>query len=186
MEFGAFERLVLRVLFETQEPLTTPHLAYLAGISVQKAERYLGRMVEQGTLTPRLAADEVIEYTFAGRRQIDKERRLADREWRGLLRSAGARAGLNGEGPNLGPDLGAESDGLGGDSSADQDGEANSATAVLLSVLVPGAGHIYAGRSGAGVAWMATTLAGYACCLLPGLFLHGLCLVSAAHARQAP
>ena len=57
-------------------------------------------------------------------------------------------------------------------------------TAVLLSVLVPGAGHIYAGRSGAGVAWMATTLAGYACCLLPGLFLHGLCLVSAAHTRQ--
>ena len=53
-----------------------------------------------------------------------------------------------------------------------------------LSVLVPGAGHIYAGRSGAGVAWMATTLAGYACCLLPGLFLHGLCLVSAAHTRE--
>jgi TM2 domain-containing membrane protein YozV len=60
----------------------------------------------------------------------------------------------------------------------------SSATAVLLSVLVPGAGHIYAGRSGAGVAWMATTLAGYACCLLPGLFLHGLCLVSAAHTRE--
>jgi hypothetical protein len=31
---------------------------------------------------------------------------------------------------------------------------------------------------------MATTLAGYACCLLPGLFLHGLCLVSAAHTRE--
>jgi hypothetical protein len=187
MEFGAFERLVLRVLFETHEPLTTPHLAYLAGISVQKAERYLGRMVEQGTLTPRLGANEVIEYTFAGRREIDKERQLADREWRGLLRSAGARA----EGrPGLGADLRGEAGGVGNDEGADGDGgedtDANSATAVLLSVLVPGAGHIYAGRSGAGVAWMATTLAGYACCLLPGLFLHGLCLVSAAHARQAP
>src|SRR4029434_2014154 len=63
--------------------------------------------------------------------------------------------------------------------------ERNSATAVRLPVLVPGAGHIYAGRSGAGVAWMATTLAGYPCCLLPGLFLHGLCLVSAAHARES-
>jgi hypothetical protein len=190
MEFGAFERLVLRVLFETQEPLTTPHLAYLAGISVQKAERYLGRMVEQGTLTPRLGANEVIEYTFAGRREIDKERRLADREWRGLLRSAGAKAGVNGERrPDLGLELGGETSGAEGDGvdgPADEETEANSATAVLLSVLVPGAGHIYAGRSGAGVAWMATTLAGYACCLLPGLFLHGLCLVSAAHARQAP
>jgi hypothetical protein len=185
MEFGAFERLVLRVLFETQDPLTTPHLAYLAGISVQKAERYLGRMVEQGTLTPRLGAAEVIEYTFAGRRQIDKERRTADRQWRGLLRSAGARLdGARSVGVDLG-DLRLDDSGDDGDGEAGEDQEANAATAVLLSVLVPGAGHIYAGRSGAGVAWMATTLAGYACCLLPGLFLHGLCLVSAAHARQA-
>jgi hypothetical protein len=51
-------------------------------------------------------------------------------------------------------------------------------------MLIPGAGHIYSGRAGAGVVWMATTLMGYACCFLPGLFLHGLCLVSAAHARQ--
>jgi hypothetical protein len=143
-------------------------------------------MVEQGTLTPRLGANEIIEYTFAGRRQIDQERRLADREWRGLLRSAGAKASGNGR-PGPGADLGGEADsGDGVDGPADEESEANSATAVLLSVLVPGAGHIYAGRSGAGVAWMATTLAGYACCLLPGLFLHGLCLVSAAHARQAP
>ena len=57
-------------------------------------------------------------------------------------------------------------------------------TAVMLSMLIPGAGHIYAGRAGAGVAWMATTLMGYACCFLPGLFLHGLCLVSAAQSRR--
>jgi predicted transcriptional regulator len=173
MEFVAFERLVLRVLFETQEPLTTPHLAYLAGVSVQKAERYLGRMVEQGTLTPRLGANEVIEYTFAGRRKLDAERHIANGRWRPALGAMDGAAD------------GAEtaSDGFNPAEPADQ--EANAATAVLLSVLVPGAGHIYAGRSGAGVAWMATTLAGYACCLLPGLFLHGLCLVSAAHARQA-
>jgi hypothetical protein len=60
----------------------------------------------------------------------------------------------------------------------------NPLTAVMLSVLIPGAGHIYAGRSGAGVAWMATTLAGYACYFLPGLLLHGLCLVSAASTRK--
>ena len=58
-------------------------------------------------------------------------------------------------------------------------------TAVMLSMLIPGAGHIYSGRPGAGVAWMATTLMGYACCFLPGLFLHGLCLVSAAQTRQS-
>src|SRR5262245_30603593 len=62
---------------------------------------------------------------------------------------------------------------------------ASPVTAVMLSMLIPGAGHIYSGRSGAGVAWMATTLLGYACFFLPGLFLHGLCLVSAAHVRPA-
>ena len=61
----------------------------------------------------------------------------------------------------------------------------NPVTAVMLSMLIPGAGHIYSGRPGAGVAWMATTLMGYACCFLPGLFLHGLCLVSAAQTRRA-
>ena len=61
----------------------------------------------------------------------------------------------------------------------------NPVTAVMLSMLIPGAGHIYSGRPGAGVAWMATTLMGYACCFLPGLFLHGLCLVSAAQTRQS-
>ena len=58
-------------------------------------------------------------------------------------------------------------------------------TAVMLSMLIPGAGHIYWAAPGAGVAWMATTLMGYACCFLPGLFLHGLCLVSAAQTRRA-
>ena len=58
---------------------------------------------------------------------------------------------------------------------------ASPVTAVCLSVLVPGAGHIYSGRPGAGMAWMATTLLGYACCFFPGVFLHGLCMLSAAH-----
>jgi hypothetical protein len=60
----------------------------------------------------------------------------------------------------------------------------NPVTSVMLSMLIPGAGHIYAGRPGAGIAWMATTLMGYACCFLPGLFLHGLCLFSAAQTRR--
>jgi hypothetical protein len=169
MDFAAFERLVLEVLFETRDPLTVPHLAYLGGISVARAERYLGRMVEEGSIVPRLCGQGVVEYVFPGRRNLDVRARDARRRLEGP-------AGLG--------------DGAGG-TQASADGSENlasdavsSATAVLLSVLVPGAGHIYAGRSGAGVAWMATTLAGYACCLLPGLFLHGLCLVSAAHARE--
>jgi hypothetical protein len=169
MDFAAFERLVLEVLFETHDPLTAPHLAYLGGISVTRAERYLGRMVEEGSIVPRLGSQGVIEYIFPGRRNLEVRPRDARRR---LEAAPGSRES-------------AETSPEGAESSEDLASDAvSSATAVLLSVLVPGAGHIYAGRSGAGVAWMATTLAGYACCLLPGLFLHGLCLVSAAHARE--
>jgi len=37
----------------------------------------------------------------------------------------------------------------------------------MLSMLIPGAGHIYSGRPGA-ACLDATTLMGYACCFLPG------------------
>jgi hypothetical protein len=169
VDFAAFEQLALKLLFETREPLTAPHLAYLARIPVQRAERYLGRMTEMGCIVPRVNAQGYIEYAFAGRRQITDQRRIADEHFQ-----AQGAADADTDDP------------LAASLEDDFRPEVSSATAVLLSVLVPGAGHIYAGRAGAGVAWMATTLAGYACFLLPGLFLHGLCLVSAAHTRELP
>jgi hypothetical protein len=176
VDFAGFEQLALQVLFETRDPLTAPHLAYLAGISVERAERFLARMVEQGTVVPRLGPkDGLIEYGFVGRRGIESQRRIAQRL--SSMAPPTGQPGQAGEAP-------AQPNSATGEEEDDLYPAANSATAVLLSVLVPGAGHIYSGRSGAGVAWMATTLAGYACCLLPGLFLHGLCLVSAAHARD--
>jgi hypothetical protein len=127
-------------------------------------------MVEEGSIIPRLGGQGVIEYVFPGRRNLEVKPRDARRRLEAL--PPGVRDGAEG----------AQEAAEGSEEIASE--AVSSATAVLLSVLVPGAGHIYAGRSGAGVAWMATTLAGYACCLLPGLFLHGLCLVSAAHARE--
>jgi hypothetical protein len=167
MDYAAFEQLALQVLFETGKPLGAAHLAYLAGIPVPRAERYLGRMTEQGSVVPHVAADGTVEYRFPARR--------------GRRKDVAAGEPLDGSELVVFPESDAPDADAGDETPAP---EYSSATAVLLSVLVPGAGHIYAGRSGAGVAWMATTLAGYACCLLPGLFLHGLCLVSAAHARH--
>jgi hypothetical protein len=153
MDFGEFERLVLRVLFETNVPLTAAHIAYLGGISVRTAERHLARMAEEGSLLLRANGDGQVEYYFPGRRAL---------------------------GPNPAGDEAAT---VAADAFRQQAN--NPLTAVLLSMLIPGAGHIYAGRAGVGVAWMASTLAGYACFFLPGLFLHGLCMVSAAHQRQS-
>lgn len=145
MDFGTFERLVLRVLFESDTAVTAVHLAYLGGVSVRAAERHLARMVAAGTLFVRANAAGQVEYYFPGRKSVVGDPGIFE----SLRRPT-----------------------------------SNPLTAVMLSMVVPGAGHIYAGRTGVGVAWMATTLAGYACFFLPGLFLHGLCLVSAANVRQ--
>ena len=152
MDFAEFERLVLRVLFETNVPLTATHIAYLGGLSVKAAERHLARMAEEGSLLLRANADGQVEYYFPGRRAL---------------------------GPNPASE---EAASIAAEAFRHQ--SQSPLTAVLLSMLIPGAGHIYSGRSGAGVAWMASTMAGYACFFLPGLFLHGLCMVSAAHTRQ--
>jgi hypothetical protein len=161
MDFEEFEQLVLKVLFETDVPVTAAHVAYLGRVSVRTAERHLARMVEHGTLHVRTSAAGVVEYVYPGRKPL----------------AQASSPSFNLVGP---PPISA------GDAYfMTLRPRANPVTAVMLSMLIPGAGHMYAGRMGAGVAWMATTLMGYACCFLPGLFLHGLCLVSAAQTRQA-
>jgi len=159
MDFDEFEQLVLKVLFETDVPVTAAHVAYLGRISVRTAERHLARMVEHGTLTVRTSTAGVVEYVYPGRKPI-----------------ATAMTG----GASVGPPPVS----VGESFFLTLRPKPSPVTAVMLSMLIPGAGHIYAGRAGAGVAWMATTLMGYACCFLPGLFLHGLCLVSAAQTRN--
>jgi hypothetical protein len=164
MDFEEFEQLVLKVLFETDVPVTAAHVAYLGRTSVRTAERHLARMVEQGTLLVRTSAAGVVEYVYPGRKPIAVNGHVP------------VPGGIGHVGP---PPISA-----GDPFFLALRPRANPVTAVMLSMLIPGAGHIYAGRPGAGVAWMATTLMGYACFFLPGLFLHGLCLVSAAQTRS--
>ncbi len=161
MDFDEFEQLVLKVLFETDVPITAAHVAYLGRVSVRTAERHLARMVEHGTLVVRTSSAGIIEYVYPGRKPIQATTAMAPNQVGPPPISIGESFFLTAR-PKHSP-----------------------VTAVMLSMLIPGAGHIYSGRPGAGVAWMATTLMGYACCFLPGLFLHGLCLVSAAQTRQS-
>jgi hypothetical protein len=165
MDFDEFEQLVLKVLFETDVAITAAHVAYLGRVSVRTSERHLARMVEQGTLLVRTGSAGVIEYIYPGRKPLANN-----------VTTAGLGEALVPIGP---PPIS-----IGDSMMLSLRPRPSPITSVLLSMLIPGAGHIYSGRAGAGVAWMATTLMGYACCFLPGLFLHGLCLVSAAQTRQ--
>jgi TM2 domain-containing membrane protein YozV len=51
--------------------------------------------------------------------------------------------------------------------------------AAVLSVLVPGLGHVYAGRLLAGAGWFLATTFAYWAILVPGFLLHGLSIWSA-------
>jgi TM2 domain-containing membrane protein YozV len=56
---------------------------------------------------------------------------------------------------------------------------ASPALAAFLSLWIPGAGQLYAGRAVAAVLWFLVVGAGYAL-ILPGLLLHLFCIASAA------
>src|SRR3569832_889036 len=70
MDFEEFEQLVLKLLFETEVPVTAAHTAYLGRLSVRGAERHLARMVEQGTLLVRTSPEGVVEYYYPGRQPL--------------------------------------------------------------------------------------------------------------------
>lgn len=51
--------------------------------------------------------------------------------------------------------------------------------AAVLSVFVPGLGQLLKGHFFAGIMWFVFVAIGYACLILPGIFLHTLCVLSA-------
>ena len=51
--------------------------------------------------------------------------------------------------------------------------------AAVLSVLIPGLGHLYTGRLGAGAVWFVLTGFAYWAILVPGFLFHAFCVYSA-------
>jgi TM2 domain-containing membrane protein YozV len=60
----------------------------------------------------------------------------------------------------------------------------NAAVAAVLSLLVPGAGQLSAGRPLSAVGWFAVVTVGYMMLIVPGILLHVLCIASAASAAR--
>jgi len=60
----------------------------------------------------------------------------------------------------------------------------NPMVAAALSLVVPGAGHLYAGRPLAAVLWFMVVSLGYLLLIVPGVVLHILCIASAASATH--
>jgi len=60
----------------------------------------------------------------------------------------------------------------------------NAAAAAVLSLIVPGAGQLYAGRPLSAIVWFALVTVGYLLLVVPGILLHVLCVASAASAAH--
>jgi hypothetical protein len=144
MEYAAFERRVLEMLFTTEMPISPAHMAYAAGVPVIEAERHLERMVEQRILTKECDLETgAVTYRYPQRALLP----LADRP-----------------------------------APVDRTGHPSQLLAAMLSILLPGSGHMYTGRVSDGIGWMLAVFVGYVFLVLPGLVLHALCTVSAVRA----
>src|SRR4051812_13814678 len=122
MDFEEFEQLVLKVLFETEVPVTAAHTAYLGRLSVRSAERHLARMVEQGTLLVRTNAEGVVEYFYPGRKPLVPQPHVGYSAW----------GGPGGGGMSVGP----PSIVIGDPALQPLRNNHSPATAVLLSMLI--------------------------------------------------
>lgn len=58
--------------------------------------------------------------------------------------------------------------------------------AAVLSLFIPGAGQMYRGNVGSGLLWLAAVVIGYFMFIVPGLFLHLICIVHAASGGDPP
>ena len=76
--------------------------------------------------------------------------------------------------------LGAQQQSL---SEIDKQDKWNAGTAAFLSFLIPGWGQMYKGQKIAGIVWLAITVAGYFFMIIPGLFIHIICMLEAAYAK---
>jgi TM2 domain-containing membrane protein YozV len=57
--------------------------------------------------------------------------------------------------------------------------------AAVLSLIIPGAGQIYKGRTSIGIAWLVCTVLGYLTLIVPGVLLHFICIFHAAGMESA-
>ena len=60
--------------------------------------------------------------------------------------------------------------------------EKNGGIAAVISLIIPGGGHMYAGEIIGGIAWLVFTLIGYGLFIVPGLILHLICIFDAVAA----
>jgi hypothetical protein len=159
---SAIEARLLDLAHTTDAKLTAAALAYFAPCSIEDAQRVLDDLTVRGTLSMDVEDDGTIVYTLPGRQKLGAPAmpHYQHAPMTTLVpfrpMHAPVRYVPRGASPLL---------------------------AALLTIVIPGAGHAYAGRIGGAIFWFLIVGLGYAL-FLPGLILHLLAIVSSAKAAS--
>lgn len=173
MEYLAFERRLLRLIFQSNAPLTPVHVAYYLRLPISEARSHLDFMVSTGVLELDSDEDGHILYRYPLRPplgMLPDPRPPRRRKRRAADALVPAPASMMFDGDREAVDLALLTD----------DRQYSPAAAAALSFFLPGVGQIYSGRVPQGIGWMLATGLGYLLFLVPGLILHICCVVNAA------
>ena len=151
---GVIEQRLLELAYTTDARITASVLAYYAMCSIEDAEKVLDHLVARDRIGMEVHDDGSIEYVIADRQKL-KPRDEGPPPQRAIATITPAPLALR------------------------YTREANPGLAALLSLFMPGAGQLYAGRIVGALLWFFVVTAGYYL-ILPGLILHLFCIVSAA------
>jgi hypothetical protein len=158
---AVIEHRLLDLAYTTDATLTAPLLAYYAPCSIEDAEHVLERLVTEDRLRMDVDDNGTITYVLPGRQKnVVPEDRVVH-----ATHTPHA----------LVPQV---------DTYLEARPPPNPAAAAVLSLIVPGAGQLYAGRPLAAVAWFTLVTMGYLLLVVPGMLLHIVCVASAAAAAN--
>lgn len=155
---AVIEHRLLELAYTTDAKITASTLAYFAPCSIEDAEKVLDDLTARDRIRMEIEDDGQIAYHVPDRQKLKprvEERPEPPRLAPAIVRIAPSPLALRG---HFG---------------------ASPALAAVLSMFIPGAGQLYAGRFIAAVLWFFAVGAGYVL-IIPGLILHFFCILSAA------
>jgi len=158
-DVNVIEHRLLELVYTTDAPITAPALAYFAPCSLEDAEKVLDNLVSRGRIQMDVSDDGTISYTFPNRYK------LTPRSEPVVAPSMSLTPHGTPHGPYPLVTRGRR--------------QASPTIAAVLSLFIPGAGQLYTGNVISALLWFVLVTAGYTL-ILPGIFLHLLCIALAA------
>jgi hypothetical protein len=152
---GVIEHRLLDLAYTTDSMITAPLLAYYTPCSIEAADRVLDRLVSENRLQLESDDDGNLHYIVPNRQKLVRPR-------------ATQQFALERITPSF----------------LETRQTPNAAAAAVLSMIVPGAGQLYAGRPLSAISWFMIVTMGYLLLIVPGVLLHVLCVASAASAAH--